>query len=172
MLISILSILLVFIIAICIDRKCGHESWYGVIAFSVAIGMVVAIVAHIATWPLSIEHRYIRTEREIVATKADSRIEGDIRGGFFFVRTRIDEKDYYIVLTKACDIYRQARVPVENTVIVETVDAPRVVRNIHYADTKWSNLIRFHEAMQYVDEKDTIYVPIGTVSDGMNFDVF
>ena len=64
------------------------------------------MVFHLLTIPLTIEFENKIFEKEIVATKADVRIEGHIGGGLFYTRGKIEDKDYYFVLTKNNGIYK------------------------------------------------------------------
>ena len=173
MLITILSILVIFIVALIIKKHDDDFGWGGVIGMSLAFGALVALALHLFTFPFAIEHKYKTFEHEIVASKADSRINGSFGSGIFYVKGKVDEVDYYFVLTKTNEIYRQEKTPVESTVIIETTGKPKVVMNKHYSGASaWSNWIRFHDEPEYRNEKDTIYVPVGTVSGQMNFDVF
>ena len=162
-----------FIVALIVKKHDDCFSWGGVIGISLAFGTLVALVLHLFTFPFAIEHRYKTFEHEIVASKSDSRIDGSVSGGLFYVKGKVDEVDYYFVLTKTNEIYRQEKVPVESTVIIETSGNPRVVMEKHYSGgSAWPNWIRFHDEPEYHNEKDTIYVPVGTVSGQMNFNVF
>ena len=173
MLITVISILSMFIVALIIKKHDDCFGWGGVIGISLAFGALVALALHLFTFPFAIEHKYKTFEKEIVASKTDSRIDGSVSGGLFYVKGKIDEVDYYFVLTKTNDIYKQEKTPVESTVIIETTGKPKVVMNKHYSGgSAWPNWIRFHDEPEYRNEKDTIYVPVGTVSEAMNFDVF
>jgi hypothetical protein len=165
MLISILSIIIVFILALRTKKYDGEDfGWGDVIWFTIVFGFFVSLFLHILTYPFVIEHKYKIYEKEIVASKSDSRIDGYTGGGLFYVKDKIDEVDYYFVITKTNGIYKQEKVPVENTVIVETTGKPKVVVNKHYyGASAWSNQIRFHKDPELRSEKDTIYVPVGTV---------
>lgn len=173
MLITVLSILVMFIVALIIKKHDDDFGWGGVIGISLTFGILVSLGVHLLTWPFAIEHKYKTFEKEIVASKSDSRIDGSFSGGLFYVKGKIDEVDYYFVLTKTNEIYRQEKTPVESTVIIETTGKPKVVMSKHYSGgSAWPNWIRFHDEPEYRNEKDTIYVPVGTVSEEMNFDVF
>lgn len=105
--------------------------------------------------------------------KYDSKVEGEMRGGLFFYRCRIDEVDYYVYLTEADGIYKQERVPVENTVIKETKEQPRVVKSNTYVQSGIQMWIRFKDnPPKKTCESDTLYVPEGTVSNCTKFEVF
>ena len=172
MLITVLSIVVMFIVALIIKKHDNDFGWGGVIGISLVFGTVISLLLHLFTFPFVIEHKYKTFEKEIVASKTDSRIDGYV-SGLFYVKGKIDEVDYYFVLTKTNDIYKQEKTPVESTVIIETTGKPRVVMNKHYSGgSAWPTWIRFHDEPEYRNEKDTIYVPVGTVSEAMNFDVF
>ena len=173
MLITILSFVLVFIIDLISIKK--HNDSFSGTDFGIVIifGIVTSMVLHLLTIPLSIEFENKIFEKEIVATKPDVRVEGYIGGGLFYTRGKIEDKDYYFVLTKNNGIYKQEKVLVENTVIVETTGKPKVVMDKEYCGgTAWSNWIRIHDEKRYYDERDTIYVPIGTVENNAKFEVF
>ena len=177
MLITILSFALVFIITLIAkkyDEYANDEDfkWESIFLITFVFGIFASIILHVLTISLSVEHEYKKIEKEIVATKSDTRIDGSIRGGLFFVRGKVDEVDYYFVLTKNGEIYKQEKVPVESTVIVETTGKPKVVKNKHYCGTSVSNWIVFHEEPKYYDEKDTIYVPVGTIENNAKFEIF
>ena len=174
MLITILSFAFAFIVDL-ISRKIHNDAKFnGVDAYIVIIfGTLVSMVFHLLTIPLTIEFENKIFEKEIVATKPDVRTEGYIGGGLFYTKGKIEDKDYYFVLTKNNGVYKQEKVPVENTVIVETSGKPKLVMDKEYrGSTAWSNWIRFHDGKRYYDERDTIYVPIGTVENNAKFKVF
>ena len=173
MLITILSFAFAFIVD-SISRKIHNDAKFnGVDAYIVIIfGTLVSMVFHLLTIPLTIEVENKIFEKEIVATKTDVRTEGYIGGGLFYTKGKIEDKDYYFVLTKNNGIYKQEKVLVENTVIVETSDKPKVVMDKVYRGNSWSNWIRIHDGKRYYDERDTIYVPIGTVENNAKFEVF
>lgn len=173
MLITILSFAIAFIVDL-ISRKI-HDAKFieGVdVTIIIIFGIFVSMVFHLLTIPLTIEFENKIFEKEIVATKADTRIEGHIGGGLFYTRGKIEDKDYYFVLTKNNGVYKQEKVLVENTVIVETSGKPKVVMDKEYRGSSWSNWIRIHDGKRYYDERDTIYVPIGTVENNAKFEVF
>ena len=174
MLISILSIIVMFIVALIIRKHDEYFGWGGVIAVGLMFGVFVALAVHLFTWPLAIKHEYKTFKYEIVASKTNSRIDGSFGSGIFYTKGKVDEVDYYFVLTKKNDIYRQEKVPVESTVIIETTGTPKVVMNKHYSGAGgWPQWIRFHETYpDYINEKDTIFVPVGTVENSVRFEVF
>ena len=173
MLITILSFAFAFIVDLISIKK--HNDSFSGTDFGIVIifGIVTSMVFHLLTIPLTIEFENRIFEKEIVATKPDVRIEGYIGGGLFYTRGKIEDKDYYFVLTKNNGVYKQEKVLVENTVIVETAGKPKVVMDKEYCGgTAWSNWIRIHDGKRYYDERDTIYVPIGTVENNAKFEVF
>ena len=174
MLITILSFAIAFIVDL-ITRKIHDDAKFiGVDAVIIIIfGILTSMILHLLTIPLTFEFENRIFEKEIVATKPDVRVEGYIGGGLFYTRGKIEDKDYYFVLTKNNGIYKQEKVLVENTVIVETAGKPKVVMDKEYCGgTAWSNWIRIHDGKRYYDERDTIYVPIGTVENNAKFEVF
>ena len=177
MVITLLSFALVFIITLIAKKydEYAHDDyfrWEIIFLITFVFGMLTSIIIHVLTIPFTTEHEYKKIEKEIVATKSDTRIEGSVKGALFFVRGKVDEVDYYFVLTKNGEIYKQEKVPVESTVIVETTGKPRVVKNKHYCGTSVSNWIRFHGNPEYCGEKDTIYVPVGTIENNAKFEIF
>ena len=173
MLITILSFAFAFIVDL-ISRKINNDAKFiGADACIIIIfGTLVSMVFHLLTIPLTFEFENRIFEKEIVATKPDVRIEGYIGGGLFYTRGKIEDKDYYFVLTKNNGVYKQEKVLVENTVIVETAGKPKLVMDKEYRGSSWSNWIRIHDGKRYYDERDTIYVPIGTVENNAKFEVF
>ena len=177
MLITILSFALVFIITLIAKKYDEYANddyfrWEIIFLITFVFGMFTSIIIHVLTIPFTIEQEYKKIEKEIVATKSDTRIEGSVKGALFFVRGKVDEVDYYFVLTKNGEIYKQEKVPVESTVIVETTGKPKVVKNKRYCGTSVSNWIRFHGNPEYCGENDTIYVPVGTIENNAKFEIF
>ena len=173
MLITILSFAFAFSVDL-ISRKIHDDAKFEGVDVTIIIifGTLVSMVFHLLTIPLTIEFENKIFEKEIVATKTDARIEGYMGGGLFYTKGKIEDKDYYFVLTKNNGVYKQEKVLVENTVIVETSGKPRVVMDKEYRGSSWSNWIRIHDGKRYYDERDTIYVPIGTVENNARFEVF
>lgn len=173
MLITILSFAFAFIVDV-ISRKIHNDAKFEGVDVTIIIifGTLVSMVFHLLTIPLTVEFENKIFEKEIVATKTDARIEGYMGGGLFYTRGKIEDKDYYFVLTKNNGIYKQEKVLVENTVIVETSGKPKIVMDKEYRGSSWSNWIRIHDGKRYYDERDTIYVPIGTVENNAKFEVF
>ena len=173
MLITILSFAFAFIVDL-ISRKINDDAKFsGASAIIIIIfGILTSMIFHLLTIPLTFEVENRIFEKEIVASKPDVRIEGYIGGGLFYTRGKIEDKDYYFVLTKNNGVYKQEKVLVENTVIVETAGKPKLVMDKEYRGSSWSNWIRIHDGKRYYDERDTIYVPIGTVENNAKFEVF
>ena len=174
MLITILSFAFAFIVDL-ISRKINNDAKFEGVDVTIIIifGTLVSMVFHLLTIPLTFEFENRIFEKEIVATKPDVRIEGYIGGGLFYTKGKIEDKDYYFVLTKNNGVYKQEKVLVENTVIVETAGKPKLVMDkVYCGGTAWSNWIRIHDGKRYYDERDTIYVPIGTVENNARFEVF
>lgn len=173
MLITILSFAFAFIVDL-ISRKKHNDAKFSGASVTIVIifGILISMVFHLLTIPLTIEFENKIFEKEIVATKPDVRIEGYVGGGLFYTRGKIEDKDYYFVLTKNNGVYKQEKVPVENTVIVETSGKPKLVMDKEYRGSSWSNWIRIHDGKRYYDERDTIYVPVGTVENNAKFEVF
>lgn len=173
MLIAFLSMVMAFILGLVVFREREDSSdWAGVVGFTLMAGCLITLIGHAVTYCFSVKTEYVRTESEIVASKPDSRVGGEIHGGVFYTRGRIEETDWYFVLTKHGPVYKQMKVPADNTVIVETEGTPKVVTNLRYRSClDWPSWIRFHENPKYTGESDTIYVPVGTV-DGVKFDIF
>ena len=173
MLITILSFAFAFIVDL-ISRKMHDDAKFEGVDVTIIIifGTLVSMVFHLLTIPLTVKFENKIFEKEIVATKTDARIEGHIGGGLFYTKGKIEDKDYYFVLTKNNGVYKQEKVLVENTVIVETAGKPKLVMDKEYRGSSWSNWIRIHDGKRYYDERDTIYVPIGTVENNAKFEVF
>lgn len=176
MLITIIAYIITFVIVFLIDRADnrphGGVDWPLVITATAILGGVGSLLLHLVTYPFCVERSWEKTAQPIVASKADTRIEGEIDGGCFYFRGRIDEVDYYFVLVKEGSVYKRKKVPAESTVISETGGTPCVVTNKMYVKSKWSHKIRLHGDPEYVREMDTIYVPVGAVSSGMKYEVF
>ena len=172
MLITIISFIIAIIVAFFAAKSEEPFNWGTFVPCFLFTGIFLALIAHLVTWPFIVNHQYTRIEHQITASKAESRINGELHGNFFYIKGKIEEKDYYFVLVKSGDVYHQENLPVESTVIVETSGQPRIVRNERYVVAAWPNKIRFHEKPKYVDEKDTIYVPVGTMSDCVKYEIF
>ena len=174
MLITILSFVIAFIVDLINRKTHNNAKFIGADACVIIIfGIIVSMVFHLLTIPLTVEFENKISEKEIVATKTDARIEGYMGGGLFYTKGKIEDKDYYFVLTKNNGVYKQEKVLVENTVIVETTGKPKLVMDkVYCGGTAWSNWIRIHDGKRYYDERDTIYVPIGTIENNAKFEVF
>lgn len=104
---------------------------------------------------------------EIIATKV---VQNE---NIYFYKTQIDEDLYYIVMVKNEDnSYVQKLVPAKYTAIVETDDNPHINQTIKYKERNISDLIRFTALRKrYVGESDTIFVPKGTMSSNIKFEL-
>ena len=103
----------------------------------------------------------------------DSKFESEMRGGLFFYRCRIDEVDYYVYLIEDDGVYRQEKIPVERTSIKETSGHPKVVKSSKYVQNTLPNWIRFNmNSLEKISESDTLYVPVGTISECSKFVAF
>ena len=104
---------------------------------------------------------------EIIATKV---VQNE---NIYFTKTQIDEDFFYIVMVKKEDnSYVQKLVPAKYTAIVETDDNPHINQTIKYKERDISNYIRFTlSRKQYVGESDTIFVPKGTMSSNIKFEL-
>lgn len=177
MFITLLSILAIVCIFLKI-RKSNKDDWDSLDdfcgwGFIVTMSCILILILHALTYPLKLERPVVTTTQKITAMKYDSKVEGEMRGGLFFYRCRIDEVDYYVYLTEAEGIYKQERVPIDNTVIMETKGQPKVVKKTQYVKNGIPNWIRFHfDEPQKTHESDTIFVPEGTVSSCTKFEVF
>ena len=112
MLITVLSFASVFIITLMFKKynecvKNDYFKWESIFLITFVFGTFASIILHVLTIPLSVEHKYKKIEKEIVATKSDTRIDGSIEGSLFYVRGKVDEVDYYFVLSKNNEIYKQ-----------------------------------------------------------------
>lgn len=134
------------------------------------VGFAIAIVLHACSYPFTVETTYRTKTKPIVAAKADSRISGSM---VFYWRGRINEIDYYFVLTDDGGLYKQRRVPAESTVIVETDGKPYIKIKEKYAGSSLPESIRIKcKPNILVGEEDTIFVPRGTISANSKFEIF
>lgn len=110
---------------------------------------------------------------KIVATKAGTRLNGELHGSMFYVRGTIDEVDYYFYLVKRNGVYKQGKVEVNNTVIKETNGTPHVKRVKKYTIYNINQKIVFrllHDSLD--EERDTLFVPVGTIEKVSDYNVF
>lgn len=172
MLIIIISILIAITIVIKIKKNCIDDDFTGVMC-GITISIILILFFHMITYPIKLEKSNITTTQKIIATKYDSRVEGEISGGVFFRRCRIDEVDYYFYLTETAGIYKQEKILADNTVIKETHGQPRVVKKKQYIQNGIPNWIRIKFYQQKkVSESDTLFVPEGTISYCTKFEIF
>ena len=172
MLITLISILIAVTIVIIVKKKCDVDDDFCGWGCGIFTAFILTLLLHLVTYPVKLERPVVTTTQKITAMKYDSKVEGEMRGGLFFYRCRIDEVDYYVYLTEADGIYKQERVPVENTVIKETKGQPRVVKSNTYVQSGIPQWIRFKDITKKVGESDTLYVPEGTVSSCTKFEIF
>lgn len=166
MFIIIISILIAITIVIKIKKNCIDDDFAGVMC-GIAISIILILFFQMITYPIKLEKQTITTTQKIIATKYDSRVEG-------IQRRRIDEVDYYLYITKTAGIYKQEKIPANNTVIKETKDnLARVVKKKQYIQNGIPNWIRFNFYQpRKVYEYDTLYVPEGTISYCTKFEIF
>ena len=175
MIIALFSIFVAFVIGIIIKKKyytveCDDFAIWG---FTIFIGIILALILHAVTYPVKLERPIITTTEKIVAIKPDSKFESEMRGGLFFYRCRIDEVDYYVYLIEDDGVYRQEKIPVERTSIKETSGHPKVVKSSKYVQNTLPNWIRFNmNSLEKISEPDTLYVPVGTISECSKFVAF
>ena len=173
MIITIVTLLIAVTVVLIIRKKNGPDEdtcWVGGIIMMTLIG---SILLHLLSWPMFLNRYSVTEVKKITAMKTDSRISGDIRGGLFFVRCHVDETDYYMYLTESNGVFKQEKVPVENTVIVETSGTPHICRNMKFIENSLPRWIRFKEKEpDFISELDTLYVPEGTVSECSKYEVF
>lgn len=173
MLITLFSIIIPAIVFIIIKKKCGGDDCPPLVGFVVLTSLLLYLMLHLFTYPVKLERPVITDTQKIVAMKTDSKTEGETSGGLFFYRCRIDEVDYYVYLVEDAGIYKQEKVPVEYTVIKETTDQPKIIKNTKYVKNGLPNTIRFKcKGPEKVGESDTIFVPEGTISDCSKYIVF
>ena len=93
MLITILSFAFAFIVDL-ISRKIHNDAKFigADTCIVIIFGILVSMVFHLLTIPLTIEFENKIFEKEIVATKADVRIEGHIGGGLSIQEERLKIK--------------------------------------------------------------------------------
>lgn len=173
MLITLISILIAVTIVIIVKKKYDDDDDFCGWGCGIFTAVILTLLLHLVTYPVKLERPVVTTTQKITAMKYDSKVEGEMRGGLFFYRCRIDEVDYYVYLTEADGIYKQERVPIDNTVIMETKGQPRVVKSNTYVQSGIPMWIRFKEnPPKKTGESDTLYVPEGTVSSCTKFEVF
>lgn len=146
------------------------KRWFWNIFLGFWVGFAIAIVLHACSYPFTVETTYRTKTKPIVAAKVDSRISGHME---FYWIGRIDEIDYYFVITDDGGLYKQRRVPVESTVIVETDDKPYIKIKEKYAGSSLPEWVRIKcKPNILVGEEDTIFVPRGTISSNSKFEIF
>lgn len=173
MLILILSLLISFSVGyvIKVNTDPEHFSFW---AFSIFAGLIIFALATLITFPFFREFQFKTYEKEIIATKTGDKVEGYVAGSCFYIRGKIEEKDYYFVLANNGNgTYKQISAPVESTVIVETKGTPKIKFCERFVTCSLPKTIRFKGRPKYVDENDTIFVPVGTITNSdMEFKIF
>lgn len=170
MLFLIVSFILGFIIACVIghfDEDFRSEGFPLYFTVTIVSGLCIWMIVQIVTIDSFFYQTEERIHDEIIATKV---VQNE---NIYFTKTQIDEDFYYIVMVKKEDgSYVQKNVPVKYTAIVETDDNPHINQTIKYKERDISNYIRFTTYRKpYVGESDTIFVPIGTMSKNIKFEM-
>lgn len=170
MLLLIISILIPVISFVVMKKTDDCLDVFGYIIISIFIFLFLWI----ATYPIKLETKKETDSKKIVATKYDNKIEGTIEDGIFYHTCKIGEKEYYVYMTEVEDgVYRQDKVPVENTVLIETSVQPRIVKVNTYKSNMLPWKIRFDfNKKSNISESDTLFVPKGTISDKTIFEIF
>ena len=173
--ISILIAIALFFYLKKIDFVDKDYSKGGFVFYMIYMPILLTLILHALTFPIKLERPTVVTTQKIVAMKPDSKIEGEMSGGLFFYRCRINEIDYYVYLTESNEVYKQENAPVNQTVIKETEDQPRIVKTTHIVRNGLPNIIRFKLKCDYnevIDESYVIFVPKGTISECSKYVVF
>lgn len=169
MVILLLSIL---IVALIVSRN-EHFDKSDKICLTALFGAVLYFAISLITFIPSRTWYERSSSVNIIATKTDQRIEGEFSHGIFYSRMRVEDKDYYFVMTNRNGSYKSERCLVENTIIKEIDGTPYLKRTKKYVTSSWPMWLRFKEVNgTLVGEKDTIFVPRGTMSNINTFDVF
>lgn len=175
MLITIASIIVALVCCFWMKRNLfsdDPDDFCGV-GCTILVSLLLTIIMHVLTWPFKPERPVVTTTQNIVAMKYDSKLEGEFRAGLFFYRCQVDDVDYYVYLTEADGVYRQERVQIDNTVVKETSGQPRVVKTKSYIQNGLPWWIRFKKQYpEMTHESDTIFVPVGTVSECTKYEIF
>lgn len=173
MVIFVISFLISFPIGYWIKINTDPED-FSFWPFSIFVGLIIFALATLITFPFFREFQFKTHEKEIIATKTGDKVEGYVAGSCFYIRGKIEEKDYYFVLANNGNgTYKQISVPVESTVIVETKGTPKIKICERFVTCSLPRIIRFKDCPKYVDENDTIFVPVGTITDtDMGFKIF
>lgn len=130
-------------------------------------GLFIWVISQISTMDSFFKPTEKSIYNEIVATKV---VQNE---NLYFDKTQIDEDFFYIVMVKNEDnSYVQKLVPAKYTAIVETDDNPHINRHIKYKERNISNYIRVTTLRKrYTGESDTIFVPKGTMSKNIKFEM-
>ena len=166
-----LSILAIISLVAFIIIKTTSVDAEPVILISFMIYGILCLFINMVVASLLSETKIVTTTERIVASKSDTRIEGEIRGGIFYIRGRVDEVDYYFYLTDNNGVYKQEKVEVENTVIKETAGEPCIKKVKTFRTYPTGNKIALSPLTHKITESDTLFVPIGTI-EATKFEVF
>lgn len=175
MVLVLVSILITVILFVILKKNCHADEDFCGWGFIISVSFFLTIFLHVVTYPIKLDRQSgTTTTQKIVAMKPDSKIEGEIKSGFFFYRCRIDEVDYYVYLTENNGVYKQECALVDHTFIKETEGHPKIVKTTRYVQNNLPKIIRFrlHQSPEAVCETDTIFIPKGTVSDCSKYVVF
>lgn len=164
------SFLLGFIIACVIghfDEDFSSEGFILYFIVTIILGLSIWMITQIVTMDSFFKPTEENIHYEIIATKV---VQDE---NIYFTKTQINEDFYYIVMVKKEDgSYVQKSVPVKYTAIVETDDNPHINQTIKYKERDISNYIRFTDTRKkYTGESDTIFVPRGTMSNNIKFEL-
>ena len=137
------------------------------ILITLLLGLMLWAFLQITTMDSFFKPTEENIHNEIIATKT---VQNE---SIYFSKTQIDEDFYYIVMVKKEDgSYVQKSAPVKYTAIVETDDNPHINQTIKYKERDISNYIRFTAIRKkYTSESDTIFVPRGTMSSNIKFEL-
>jgi hypothetical protein len=164
---SFLSAFIILYIIGHFDKDFRSEGFPVYLAVTIILGLCIWMIVQISTMDSFFKPTEENIHNEIIATKT---VQNE---NIYFSKTQIDEDFYYIVMVKKEDgSYVQKNVPVKYTAIVETDDNPHINQTIKYKERNISNYIRFTIYRKpYVGEFDTIFVPRGTMSSNIKFEL-
>ena len=162
----LLALLIIFVFAF-FDTDFRDEGFPMYFTLTLIGGLIFFMFAQMATMDEFFNPVEKNIHNEIIATKV---VQNE---NIYFDKTQIDEDFYYIVMVKKTDnSYVQKLVPTKYTAIVETDGTPHINQTIKYKERDISDLIRFTTLRKrYVGESDTIFVPKGTMSSNIKFEL-
>lgn len=151
-----------------LDHTSGEKVFF-ICIFGALFTFILTLITFVPT-----REWYDKTSTvNIVASKSDHRIEGEFSHGIFYSRMKVEDKDYYFVMEDHGGSYTIGRCLVENTVIKETDGHPRMKRSYTYVTSSLPQWVRFKEPHgTLVKERDTIFVPRGTVVNNIGYEIF